>query len=93
LNISNAKMHSWDEWARIALKMHFEEKNRLAEVEINSLLMLLEDSFGISLERLKNKPVLDLCCGWGRHSFILAENGFNDVTAIDKSTVFIKKFE
>ena len=42
------------------------------------------------LKLQKGSKVLDLCCGYGRHSIGLARNGFN-VTGFDFSAVLLEK--
>ena len=46
-------------------------------------------SFLVKNLNLKNKKILDLACGYGRHSIALAKKGY-DVTGIDYSKRFIE---
>lgn len=58
----------------------FDEERNLWEVErIVETLNLPQDS-----------KILDLCCGYGRHSIPLAERGY-DMTGLDLSKAFLKK--
>ena len=43
------------------------------------------------LGRPSSRPVLDLCCGWGRHSFPLSSNGHR-IVSLDGNEFFVNKF-
>jgi SAM-dependent methyltransferase len=53
-----------------------------AEAEVDQLLALLDLS--------SRAHILDLCCGTGRHSLVLARRGF-DVVGVDRTASFIEK--
>ena len=53
-----------------------------AAVEVHSIMNFLKMS--------KCSKILDLCCGMGRHSLALAEQGY-EVTGVDLSTVLLKQ--
>ena len=60
----------------------YEELERASSREVESLIRMMD---------LKPKAkILDLCCGYGRHSFELAQRGFK-VTGYDLSDFFLKK--
>ena len=68
-------------------KLYFERDEKEAETFISKLIGHLQPAPG--------SYVLDVACGRGRHSFILAEKSFN-ITGIDisfENIAFAKKFE
>lgn len=62
---------------QIYFDLYEEEDTQLAEQQVQQVLALLHLSDGAS--------ILDLCCGYGRHSIKLAQRGFK-VTGVDIST-------
>ena len=62
---------------QIYFDLYEEEDTQLAEQQVQQVLALLHPSDGAR--------ILDLCCGYGRHSIKLAQRGFK-VTGIDIST-------
>jgi 2-polyprenyl-3-methyl-5-hydroxy-6-metoxy-1,4-benzoquinol methylase len=60
-----------------------EKRLRVAEKEVQTLLEIFKD-----LNLPKNGLILDLACGIGRHSILLAESGYN-VVGIDISPEYI----
>lgn len=56
-----------------------------AEDQINGIISIFE-KYNIP----KNGIILDLCCGIGRHSILLADKGYN-VVGVDISPVFIER--
>jgi SAM-dependent methyltransferase len=79
------KMNAWfqDEniWIKTFPFMFNEERLKSSEKQVNQLL---------ELTGFTGKEVLDLCCGPGRHSVLLARKGFR-VTAVDGSTFLLNK--
>jgi SAM-dependent methyltransferase len=78
-------MNAWfqDEniWIKTYPFMFSEERLKAAEEEVNQLL---------ELTGFTGKQVLDLCCGPGRHSVLMAGKGFQ-VTGVDGSTFLLNK--
>ena len=61
---------------QIYFDLYEEEDTRLAEKEVQQVVTLLHP--------LDEAHILDLCCGYGRHSIPLAQRGFH-VTGVDIS--------
>jgi SAM-dependent methyltransferase len=78
-------MGAWFEdesfWSEMYSFMFPGERFRLAEEQIEKALTLVG---------YKEGPVLDLCCGPGRHSLALAKRGIQ-VTAVDRSEFLLRK--
>ncbi len=66
---------------QIYFDLYEEEDTKLAEKEVQQVLTLLHPAGGAH--------ILDLCCGYGRHSIPLARRGFQ-VTGVDISTTQIQ---
>ena len=52
-----------------------------ARADVSAIIRLLEPP--------RQEPLLDLCCGAGRHLFALLEAGFSDLTGIDLSQTLL----
>jgi SAM-dependent methyltransferase len=80
-----SKMGEWFEdesfWSELYSFMFPEERFHLAEEQVEKALALVG---------FKEGPVLDLCCGPGRHSLALAKRGIQ-VTAVDRSDFLLRK--
>ena len=70
-----------DFWTEMYPYMFTEERFESAEEEIDKILSLVEFS---------GTHILDLCCGPGRHSTVLAERGFS-VTGVDSTAFLLQK--
>ena len=70
-----------DFWTEMYPYMFPEERFQSAEDQVDKILSLVEFS---------GTHILDLCCGPGRHSTVLAERGFF-VTAVDSTTFLLQK--
>ena len=70
-----------DFWTEMYPYMFREERFQSAEEEVDKILSLVEFS---------GAHILDLCCGPGRHSTILAERGFS-VTGVDSTAFLVQK--
>ena len=70
-----------DFWTEMYPYMFPEERLESAEEEVDKILSLVE---------FNGTHILDLCCGPGRHSTVLAERGFS-VTGVDSTTVLLQK--
>ncbi|MGH7558948.1 MAG: class I SAM-dependent methyltransferase [Gemmatimonadota bacterium] len=68
-------------WETLYPIMFSEERFQSAEDQVENILNLT--GFG-------GRDVLDLCCGPGRHSVLLAKKGFN-VTGVDRSAFLLRK--
>jgi SAM-dependent methyltransferase len=68
-------------WIDFYDSMFSENSFKIAENEVDLILNLV---------KFNGRDVLDLCCGPGRHSIILAKKGYN-VTGIDKSKYLLNK--
>jgi SAM-dependent methyltransferase len=68
-------------WRELYDWMFFEERFRLAEVQLDKLLALTDPA---------GKSVLDLCCGPGRFSIPLAQRGLS-VTGVDRTKYLLDK--
>jgi SAM-dependent methyltransferase len=67
---------------QIYFDLYEEEDTKLAEKEVQRVLTLLHPAGGVH--------ILDLCCGYGRHSIPLARHGFQ-VTGVDLSAIQIQR--
>lgn len=78
-------MNEWfdDEsfWIEMYPYMFPEERFNAAQEQVDKIL---------SLVNFQGTSILDLCCGPGRHSLILAERGFT-VTGVDKTAFLLDK--
>jgi SAM-dependent methyltransferase len=78
-------MGAWFEdesfWSELYPFMFSEERFHLAEEQIEKVLAIADYTSG---------PVLDLCCGPGRHSLALARRGIQ-VTGVDRSEFLMAK--
>ncbi len=75
-------MYWWQKYFDENYMKVYEELEKRSSKEVGSILRMLN---------LKSKAsILDLCCGYGRHSIELAQNGFV-VTGYDLSDFFLKK--
>ncbi len=70
-----------DFWTEMYPYMFPEERFESAEEEVEKILSLVEFS---------GTHILDLCCGPGRHSTVLAERGFS-VTGVDSTAFLLQK--
>ena len=68
-------------WIDLYPFMFSEERFAAAEEEMEKAIRLLD---------FKGSSVLDLCCGPGRHSLVLAERGFT-VTGVDRTEFLLEK--
>ena len=69
----------WNNWAPI---MFHERRWEKAQEEVANIISLLNIS--------ETASVLDLCCGPGRHSLQLAQQGFS-VTAVDRTKMYLER--
>ena len=78
-------MSEWFEdesfWIDFYLFMFPEERFAAAREEVEKAIRLLD---------FKGSSVLDLCCGPGRHSLVLAEKGLT-VTGVDRTDFLLEK--
>lgn len=75
-------MYWWQKFFDEHYLKAYEELERKSSREVQSLVRMMD---------LKPKAkILDLCCGYGRHSIELAQRGFR-VTGYDLSDFFLKK--
>ncbi len=70
-----------DFWTEMYPYLFPEDRFQSADEEVDKILSLVE---------FKGTHFLDLCCGPGRHSTVLAERGFS-VTGVDSTTVLLQK--
>ena len=68
-------------WIEMYPFMFPEERFEAAQEQVEKIL---------SLVNFQGTSILDLCCGPGRHSLILAERGFT-VTGVDKTAFLLDK--
>jgi D-alanine-D-alanine ligase len=87
--VSDLERHLPSEWWRTLFNsLYLEtdgdvvENDRNTEQEVDLLIR------SAGLER--NDRILDLCCGQGRHSLVLARRGFPHVTGLDRSRYLIR---
>ena len=69
----------WNKWAPV---MFHERRWEKAQEEVANIISLLNIS--------ETASVLDLCCGPGRHSLQLAQQGFS-VTAVDRTKMYLER--
>jgi SAM-dependent methyltransferase len=78
-------MNEWFEdesfWIETYPTLFTDERFESAEEEIEKIL---------SLTKFQGRSVLDLCCGPGRHSLVLAGRGFS-VTGVDRTLFLLEK--
>jgi SAM-dependent methyltransferase len=78
-------MNEWFEdesfWIETYPTLFTDERFEAAEEEIEKIL---------SLTDFQGRSVLDLCCGPGRHSLVLARRGFT-VTGVDRTSFLLEK--
>jgi len=75
-------MYWWQKFFDEHYLKSYEELEKRTSKEVESIIRMMD---------LKPKAsILDLCCGYGRHSIELAQHGFK-VTGYDLSDFFIKK--
>ena len=70
-----------DFWTEMYPYLFPEERFQSAEDQVDKILSLVEFS---------GTHILDLCCGPGRHSTVLAERGFS-VTGVDSTAFLLQK--
>jgi SAM-dependent methyltransferase len=77
-------MYWWQKFFDQHYVKDYQELEKRSSKEVDSIIQMLD---------LKPKAkVLDLCCGYGRHSIELAQRGYK-VTGYDLSDFFLKKAE